>query len=150
MSIDKKIKELQTLSKNLKKFVGESALRHHNFIEDAITEDQLYNQGIDGLGRSLGDYAPFTKEFKRTIAGQLGRDTRVDHITLRDTGDFHNSIKVSLERDGIKINSEPQKDDTNLLDEFGEEILCLTDENLEEFIQQFLKDDLRKDISNAL
>lgn len=150
MGFDKKIKQLNGIKNNLGKFTGESALRHHNILEDAITEDQLHGKGEDGLGQSLGEYSAFTKQFKSTIAGQLGRDTRIDHITLRDTGDFHESIKVSLTRDGIKIDSQPQKDDTNLIDEFGRAILFVNDENLEEFRRPFLLDDLIDDIRAAL
>lgn len=150
MPFDKKIKELKFIEKNLDKFIGESALRNHNILEDAITEDQLHGKGEDGLGRSLGEYSDFTKQFKVTIAGALGRDTRVDHITLRDTGDFHESVKVVVRNNRIEIISEPQKEDTNLIDEFGEEILFVNDENLNEFIRPHLLDDLRKDIRKSL
>ncbi len=151
MPFDKKIKQLQFIEKNLDKFIGESALRHSNVLEDAITEDQLFDKGEDGLGRSLGEYTPFTKFFKSTIAGQLGRNTRIDHITLRDTGEFHESVKVKITSKGeVEITSQPQKEDTNLIDEFGKEILFVNDENLNGFIRPLLLDDLRKDIRKAL
>lgn len=150
MGFDKKIKQLQFIEKNLDKFIGESALRNSNVLEDAITQDQLFEKGEDGLGRSLGEYTAFTKFFKSTIAGQLGRNTRIDHITLRDTGDFHESVKVKLTSKGILIDSQPQKEDTNLIDEFGEEILFVNDDNINEFIRPFLLDDLRKEIRAAL
>lgn len=110
----------------------------------------MYEKGIDGFGKSLGQYSPFTKQFKNTIAGRLGRDTRSDHITLRDTGEFHRSIRVRLQRDGIKIDSDPIKEDTNLLVEYGEEILFLTEENLTEFRNIYLKNDLINSIRAAL
>ena len=150
MPFARKIAQLRTAKKSMTRFIGQSALNNSHIIEDAITEDQLYDQGIDGLGRSLGSYAPFTVQFKRTIASRLGRDTRIDHITLRDTGDFHKSIKVKLQRDGLKIESQPQKDDTNLIDEYGEAILFLTPENLDDFRNNFLLDDLRASIRAAL
>lgn len=150
MLFKKKISQLRQIKKNLNRFIGESVLRHSNIIEDFITEDQLFEKGIDGLGKSLGQYAPSTKFFKRTIAGRLGRDTRSDHITLRDTGAFHSSIKVRLERDGIKIDSDPIKEDKNLLEVYGEEILFLTEENLTEFRNVLLKDDLIRKIRAAL
>ena len=150
MGFDRKIKQLNSVKRNMGRFIGESALRNRNILEDAITEDQLYGKGEDGLGRSLGEYSNFTKNFKTTIAGQLGRDTRIDHITLRDTGEFHESVKVKLTSKGILIDSQPQKEDTNLIDEFGEEILFVNDENLDGFIRPFLVDDIRKDIRAAL
>lgn len=150
MSFDKKIKQFKFIEKNLDKFMGESALRNSNLLEDAITQDQLFEKGEDGLGRSLGEYSNFTKNFKTTIAGQLGRSTRIKNITLRDTGDFHKSVKVKLTRQGILIDSQPQKEDTNLIDEFGEEILFVNDDNLNNFIRPHLLDDLKKDIRKAL
>lgn len=150
MGFDRKIKQINGIKKNIGRFIGESALRNSNVLEDAITEDQLHGKGEDGLGQSLGEYSDFTKNFKTTIAGQLGRDTRIDHITLRDTGEFHSSIKVGLTRDGIKIDSEPKKEDTDLIDEFGEAILFVNDQNLEEFRRPFLLDDIRDNIRAAL
>ena len=150
MGFDKKIKQLNGIKNNLGKFTGESALRHHNILEDAITEDQLHGKGEDGLGKSLGEYADSSKFFKSTIAGALGRDTRSDHITLRDFGDYHESIKVSLISQGIKIDSQPQKEDTNLIDKFGRAILFVNDQNLEEFRRPFLLDDLIDNIRAAL
>ena len=88
MPFDKKINQLKFIRKNLGKFIGESAKRNSNILEDSITQDQLFEKGEDGLGNPLGEYSDFTKLFKETIAGQLGRSTRSDHITLKDTGEF--------------------------------------------------------------
>lgn len=150
MPFDKKIKNLRGIQNNINSFIGKSALRHSNLLEDAITEDQLFEKGEDGLGRSLGEYSNFTKNFKTTIAGQLGRSTRIDHITLKDTGDFYKSVKVKLTRQGINIDSQPQKEDTNLIDEFGQAILFVNDENLNDFIRPILLDDLTAEIRKAL
>lgn len=150
MPFARKIAQLRTVKKSITRFIGKSALRNENIITEAITEDQMFDKGIDGLGRSLGSYAPRTIQYKTTIAGRLGRSTRIDHITLRDTGAFHKSVAVKLQSDGLKIESDPQKEDTNLIDEFGEEILFLTPENLDDFQKNYLLDDLRDSIRAAL
>jgi len=150
MSFDKKINQIKGVRKNINRFIDKSVGENAHIIEDNITEDQLHDKGEDGLGRSLGQYSDFTKQFKNTIAAQLGRDNRSDHITLKDTGEFYESIKVTLSSRGVEISSRPQKDDTNLIDEFGEEILFLNEENLEAFRQDILLDDLRKSIRAAL
>ena len=144
MPFQKKISQLTKIKKNLNRFIGESALRHSNIIEDSITEEQLFEKGIDGLGKSLPSYSPVTIQLKK-LKGQP-----FDRTTLRDSGDFHSSIKVKLQKDGIKIESDPIKEDTNLLEVYGEEILFLTEENLTEFRNVLLKDDLIKDIRAAL
>lgn len=150
MPFDKKIRELRVIKRNLDKVAGQSALRNSNILEDAITQDQLFEKGEDGLGNPLGEYSDFTKLFKETIAGQLGRSTRSDHITLKDTGEFYESIKVELTSKGILINSKPQKEDTNLIDEFGKEILFVNEQNLEAFRRPILLDDVTNSIRAAL
>ncbi len=95
------------------------------FIIDLNTEEQLFEQGIDSLGASLGDYTDFTKTVK-SIKGQ-----RIDHITLEDTGEFYKSFAIKVQNGGFLITADGQKEDTNLLEEYGKEILGLTDENLQ-------------------
>lgn len=95
------------------------------FIIDLNTEEQLFEKGIDSLGASLGEYTDFTKAVKR-IKGQ-----RLDHITLEDTGEFYKSFAVKVQNGGFLIVADGQKEDTNLLEEYGKEILGLTDENFQ-------------------
>lgn len=95
------------------------------FIISLNQNEQLFDEGIDALGKSLGEYSDFTKELKKAD-GQ-----RFDHITLLDTGDFYKSFKIKVENGGFLIEADPQKEDSNLFDDFGKDILGLTDENLQ-------------------
>ncbi len=144
MPFKRKISQLRRLIKNLDRFIGESALKNSNIIEDAITEDQLFEKGIDGLGNRLFPYSPVTVGIKR-LKGQPS-----DRTTLRDTGAFHKSIKVKLQRDGLLIDSDPIKEKTDLLEVYGEGILFLTEENFNDFKNNYLRDDLIKNIRAAL
>jgi hypothetical protein len=94
---------------------------------------QLFELGEDSEGRDLGEYSPFTKELKK-LKGQ-----RIDHITLKDTGDFYASFIVRPFKGGFTIDADPIKDDTNLFREYGEDILGLNDDNLQ-IIINFYKD----------
>jgi len=85
-------------------------------IIDLNTIDQLYNEGIDSLGNSLGEYSAYTKSIK----GAKGQ--RTDHITLKDTGEFYNSFRVILSGNKLQIVANPIKEDTNLFREFGIDI----------------------------
>lgn len=149
MGFDRKIKQLTGIRKNLDKFIAKTVRENAHILEDGITE-QLYEKGQDGLGRSLGSYSDSTKQFKNTLAGALGRDTRSDHITLKDTGDFYESIKIKLTSKGVETTSQPQKDTTNLVDQFGKAILFISEANIDAFRQDILVDDLRKQIRAAL
>lgn len=95
------------------------------FIIDLNTEEQLFEQGIDSLGASLGEYTTFTKAVKKA------KGQRLDHITLEDTGEFYKSFAIKVQNGGFLIIADGQKEDTNLLDRYGKEILGLTDENLQ-------------------
>jgi len=96
-----------------------------NLNTEGEATSQLFEQGIDALGTSLGKYSGFTEEQKKKD-GQ-----RFDHITLKDTGEFYNSFAVKVQNGGFLIVADPNKDDSNLFDDFGKGILGLTDENLQ-------------------
>jgi len=95
------------------------------FIISLNQNDQLFDEGIDSLGVSLGEYSDFTK-VKKLADGQ-----RFDHITLLDTGGFYKSFVVTASNGGFTMTADPVKDDSNLFDDFGVEIVGLTKENLQ-------------------
>ncbi len=101
------------------------------FIIDLNTTGQLFEEGIDSLGASLGDYAATTIEGTANFEGKKDKGQRFDHITLNDTGDFYKSFAIKVQKGGFLIIADGQKEDTNLLEEYGKEILGLTDENLQ-------------------
>ena len=94
-----------------------------------VTEDQLAS-GIDGLGRELGDYAPLSIQIRRDLGLQTS------FIDLNLTGEFYDSITANLTRDSIEIDGEGQKPDQNLFTVFGDDIVGLTEENLQFIIEQ--------------
>lgn len=66
--------------------------------------DQMYEQGVTADNKPLGEYAPSTIAIKR----QKGQKT--DHVTLRDTGDFHSEMVVKKEGVGkFTVTSEDWK-----------------------------------------
>lgn len=105
------------------------------------TISQLYDKGIDSKGDSLGEYSPATIEGTSSFLGKKQKGQRFDHITLKDSGDFYNSWRAYLDMNSdIQITASPFKTDDfghtiNLLTEFGEDILGLTDENLQILIE---------------
>ena len=90
------------------------------------SEGQLFQHGIDSEGVSLGDYAPFTIEEKKK------KGLPFDRITLYDEGDFYASFEVKQTKDGFYIVAESIVDSgEDLTEQFGNEILGLTDESIE-------------------
>lgn len=102
-------------------------------IIDLNTIDQLYNQGVDSRGVSLGDYTAYTKSLKQQ-KGEI-----YDHITLKDTGEFYNSFRIIFTGDALQIIANPIKDDTNLFKEFGIDIVGLTEDSMSVVITKALQ-----------
>jgi len=118
-------------------------------IIDLNTQEQLFEQGIDSKGRSLGEYSIATIEGTRNFLGKKQKGQRFDHITLKDTGDFYKSFAVQLEGTTIRITADGQKEDTNLFQEYGIDIVGLTEDSMSvlataaiPIIQKHLKDSL--------
>lgn len=101
---------------------------HPEFIDLIIelnTKKQLYDRGINSKGESIGDYSLYTKAIKDE-KGQI-----FDHVTLNDTGKFYESFKVYInsQKDFV-ITADTIKDTSDLIVDWGREILGLTDESL--------------------
>ena len=116
-----------------------------------LNREQMYEDGVDSKGSPLGEYSP------RTIQIKTEKGQRTDHITLKDTGEFYDSIKVKSEPGQIVISADTIKEagqdslartaaggflgstgeDVDLANIYGIDILGLTDENLSK-IQGFV------------
>lgn len=134
--------QIQELAKRLQKFDLEKELanlvrRTDNEIIDLNTDAQLFDKGIDSTGQSLpGTYAPFTIEIKSA----LGQPT--DRITLKDTGDFHDSFFLKGSGFPFEVDASDSKRN-ELVSEWGEDIFGLTEEN-----QSSWNDDHLEDVQN--
>lgn len=105
---------------------------------DLNTDSQLFDKGIDANGNLLpGPYAPFTIDIK----GLKGQPT--DRITLKDSGDFHESFFMSATKFPIVIDATDSKRN-ELVGEWGEDIFGLTDES-----QSSLNEDILPDLQTA-
>jgi len=114
---------------------------------------QLFFDGEDGDGDSLGEYSPVTVEFKKA------KGQPFDHITLKDTGAFYGSMTVRVDSEGIVIDANPIKidevtgEESNLFDDFGEDIIKLNAQNMKLFIillQFGIQTEMKKIVDEAL
>ena len=131
---ESRIKRIKAIPAKLNKAVLVSLKAHEKQVLDYITKIQLFEKGEDGQGISLGEYTPFTIEIKKA------KGQRTDHITLRDKGTFHKSYKLTI--DGL-VTADAQKEDTNLVTEFGADILVLSDKGQDVMIKSFVREDLQ-------
>lgn len=109
------------------KFAIDRADAKHLIIE-MNTIDQLYDKGIDSKGRTLksigGDYSFVTKDIKSFL------NQPFDRVTLKDTGEFYESFNVRVTSTDFTIQADTMKDEDNLTDRWGDDIIGLTEESL--------------------
>lgn len=124
------------------------AILNKKVVRDLIIEanqQQMYELGQDSEGNKIGEYSEVTIGIKKS------KRQRYDHMTLKDTGAFYESMVVKVEQDGFIIDADTIKvawdGAIDLLDVYGEDILGLNKENkellreivLDEFISEFKK-----------
>ncbi len=132
------------MAERLAEFIPEeevivSAKRNRLKIIRLNRDDQMYRRGIDATGDRIldGKYHPYTIEKKR----EQGQP--YDRVTLRDTSAFHASMDIKFNKSSFEITANDLKydDDTgepvHLKEVYGDDILGLTDENLE-FVARIL------------
>jgi len=107
-----------------------------------LNQKQMYDFGVDSKGVTLGEYAPLTKMLK----AQKGQ--KISNVTLKDTGEFYDSMKVKFEFQ-ILITGDMKKPDTDL-ETIYPFALGLTEENKEEIlpeIKERIIENIRKSIA---
>lgn len=110
------------------------------------TRDQLFEKGQDSKGISLGTYQPFTITWKQEHGQPF------DRVTLSNEFDFYKSFRVYVDRSTLDIIIEAdgaEKDDKDLRDVYGEDIIGLNAENLQIIIDMIL-DNIRKYLKRQL
>jgi len=97
------------------------------------TQEQLFKKGIDSKGVTLGVYSPFTINIKKN---ERSPSQPTNRVTLKDTGDFYKTWTVTTKNGDIIIEADGDKDDKNLMDVYGEDIVGLIEENLQTLIDE--------------
>ena len=102
------------------------------------TYDQLYDKGITATGVSIWDYAPYspiTIQYKK----EMGQP--YDRVTLRDTGEFYQSFYLQIDNEKFAFDAEDWKT-RDLLRLYGDEIMGLTDSNIQRLEGEILLPEL--------
>ena len=124
-----------------------------SLIEDA-NHQQLFKDNQDSEGKDLiykkggREYYSYSERYYELLDGvkKNGISFNVgDPYTIANTGDFYRSLTVKID-DLIEFDADPIKTDengnvTNLFEAFGEDILGLNEENLQQLIK-IVKDKL--------
>lgn len=145
--------ELGNLTARLRQFntdlvntMQDIILEYETVIVDMNAEEQLYEQGITSYGVSIASYAPYS-ELTIQIKEQKGQPT--NRVTLRDEGDFEGSFFVKINPESFEVKAGDWKTE-DLTRQYGDEILGLTVENINEFVNQYLFPRLQKALLDAI
>lgn len=144
--ISDKIKALQQFKNDMFNNIRRIVDQYDYILIDMNVQDQLYERGIDRNGKALSDehpYKPMTIEFK------MAKRQPYDRVTLRDEGDFHSSFKIDARHNDFEIYATDIKT-LMLAEKYGDEIFGLTNENLNEFIREYLYPELREQLIKSL
>lgn len=110
------------------------------YIIDMNAEEQLYDEGINNLGVSIMDYAPYAP---LTIAIKEEKGQPTNRVTLRDEGDFEQSFYLQVDDRQFEIKAADWKTE-ELIKKYGRQILGLTRENIAKLIWVYIFPDLLK------
>lgn len=139
-SIDSLIANAQKVQENLENgtWMQEIVKRYEAEICDMNSEDQLFEQGVNRVGVSISDYAPYQP---KTIEIKQIKGQPYDRVTLRDTGDFHASFFIEADDKGFTIKASDDKAE-HLEKKYGRQIFGLTDTNAQELATEYIQPDL--------
>jgi len=110
------------------------------------SEEQLFEKGITANGVSIATFAPYSPV---TVEIKQGKGQPTDRVTLRDTGDFHNSFFLDIDKEKFEIYASDWKTRT-LTDLYGEDIFGLTPDNIKDLKEYILLPELQKQARKIL
>lgn len=101
-----------------------------------LNQLHLFKTGTDTKGVSLGTYSPFTVKLKKKFKPNLP----IGHVTLFNEGDFYKTWRVFVAPDGsyFLLFADGDKDDKNLFDIYGEDVVGIPEKDFQRFINRFI------------
>ncbi len=142
--IDKAKERIKKIQSQTNEIVGETFLKYESLIVSFNADSQMFDKGQDKKGSVIKPaYTPFTIKLKK----EKGQPT--NRVTLRDTGKFHDTLKVDVYKDYIEISSDVSYA-KKLFKKYGEDILGMQDEILRDFVNQYVKPSIVENIKKQL
>ena len=121
-------------------------MSHEKEIIEAVVQNQLYERGINGTGVEIMSYEPYRP---RTIKNKKRKGQPYNRVTLKDTGEWYNSLRLVYDVDGFFITSTDEKN-TYLKKKYGPTILRLTNENLSMILDKYIRPNLKVKLEKYL
>lgn len=121
-------------------------MSHEKEIIEVVVQNQLYECGINGKGVEIMSYEPYRP---RTIKNKQRKGQPYNRVTLKDTGEWYNSLRLVYDVDGFFITSTDEKN-TYLKKKYGPTILRLTNENLSMILDKYIRPNLKVKLEKYL
>lgn len=112
------------------------------YIIDVLIQDEQLQKGIDGTGERITDNEGNNAYSYWTELLSNGKKQEGTPYTLKDTGEFYESMVFLLGKDFFEIDANPNKTNeitgkvTNLFDKYGQEIVGLTEESINKITEK--------------
>lgn len=136
---------LRAFKDNLPQLLEEVVRDKEDVIIAAIANDQLYRRGVNGRDVKIMDYEPYAIS---TIRRKQKKGQPTTRVTLKDTGEFYESMFVVFDDEGFYITSNDDKA-KYLVKKYGKAIFRLTDKNLTRILRSHIRKELVKRIKQA-
>ena len=141
----RQIKFLNQVETDLFPVLQDTINANNAVIEDYVTDDQLFDRGVDGKNKKLRGYARTTIRIK----SKKGQPT--DRTTLRDTKKFHNSIVATGNVSSLEMSSNvPYDIYLTKATNYGENILKPSVQNMTLFFEEYYIPDLKKQVTEQI
>ena len=132
----------------LGEFLVQEIKNYSDEIVGLITQNQLYEQGINGNKTEIMSYAPYRPS---TIKYKSKRGQPTNRVTLKDTGEWYSSLAVAFDVDGFYVTSLTDNVKSGYLKKkYGDKILRLTNENLSLLLNEYIRPKLKEHFKNYL
>ena len=137
---------LRRFNEILDQELKDEIIRHSDTIIAMITQDQLYELGINGRGQVIMEYMPYRP---RTIKKKIRKGQPYNRVTLKDTGKLYKSLHLEFDDKGffVKANDDKAK---YLLKKYGRTIFRLSNENLTYLLNNYIRPSLKEKMKNYL
>lgn len=136
---------LRAFKDSLPELLEEVVRDKEDTIIAAITNDQLFRQGVNGWDEKIMDYMPYKPS---TIRKKQKKGQPTTRVTLKDTGEFYKSMFVVFDSEGFYITSNDDKVQY-LVKKYGNSIFRLTDKNLTRILRSHIRKELVKRIKRV-
>lgn len=137
------IERLKEVEEEITQAIRKTLEDNKAIILDMNTEDQLFDRGVTREGVPIERYAPY-RPFTISVKRAKGQPT--SRVTLRDSGDFHESFFINFDNDSFEIKASDEKTE-KLKFQYGAEIMGLTKENMQDLSENYIKPVVREILS---